>query len=226
MVFDRDIDSKMVRTSKRPLVVGLVKPGTATILGISMIGSGLIWALAISRQYCLLIFAGVVLDVLVYTLWLKRRTAWSILGGGFSGGMPILAGSALALGRVDLVGCLLCLAIVSWIPSHNLTLGTLFSEDFQNAGVPSFFNVYGFTATHFMVVISSVVTALLMGWAFSLLNYSILVLTIVIAGGLGMQEMAIYIWVRPSRQAVISLYKYSTLYMLFAMMLLSLVGVI
>ena len=226
MVFDRDLDSKMVRTSRRPLVVGSVKPGTASILGISLISIGLLWAMALSWLYCLLIFAGVVLDVLVYTFWLKRRSAWSILWGGFSGGMPILAGSALAVGRVDLIGWLLCLAIVSWIPSHNLTLGTLFSEDFQKAGVPSFFNVYGFTATHFVVVFSSVVTVLLMGWAFGLLNYSILVLTILMVGGLGFQGMTIYIWVRPSRQAVISLYKYSSIYMLFAMLLLSLVSVI
>jgi protoheme IX farnesyltransferase len=224
MVFDRDIDSKMARTSMRPLAVGLVKPVTASILGISLIGIGLIWALVLSWQYYLLILAGVILDVLVYTLWLKRRSAWSILWGGFSGGMPILAGSALGFGRVDLIGWLLCLAIVSWIPSHNLTLGALFSEDFRKAGVPSFFNVYGFTATHFVIVFSSIGTVLLMGLAFGLLNYSILVLTLIIAGGLGLQGMAIYIWVRPSRQAVISLYKYSSLYMLFAMLLLSLVG--
>ena len=226
MVFDRDIDSKMQRTAGRPLAVGQVQPRTAAILGTSLIVLGLFWALTISWLYFLLILAGVVLDVLVYTIWLKRRSAWSIVWGGFSGGMPILAGSALGLGRVDWIGWLLCLSIVSWIPSHNLSLGSLFSEDFKNAGVPSFYNVYGFTATHFVIVLSSVLTALLMGWAFLLLDYSLWVIILVLLGGFGLQGMAIYIWLHPDRQAVIRLYKYSSLYMLFAMVLLTLVSVI
>ena len=48
--------------------------------------------------YGLIIFAGLFFDVVIYTIWLKRRTCWSIVWGGISGGMPILAGRALGLG--------------------------------------------------------------------------------------------------------------------------------
>ena len=44
--------------------------------------------------YGVIVFAGLFFDVLIYTIWLKRRTAWSIVWGGLAGGMPVLAGRA------------------------------------------------------------------------------------------------------------------------------------
>lgn len=221
MIFDRDIDQKMSRTSRRPLALGQVKPGKAAWLAIILIVPGLLWSLVLSRLYFVLILAGVVLDVLVYTLWLKRRSAWSIFWGGFSGGMPILAGSALAVGRIDTVGLLLFLAIVSWIPSHNLTLGILYSSDYLNAGVPTFLNVYGPAMTSLSVGLSSLVTAFLMSVVFVILRFPLAELVILAGLSLGLIGVAFYAWVRPSQRVTSSIYKYSSLYMLFVMLLLS-----
>lgn len=55
----------------------------------------------------LVVAASFLFDLLVYSAWLKRCTPFSIIFGGVSGGMPVLAGRVLALGRVDLVGVLL-----------------------------------------------------------------------------------------------------------------------
>ncbi len=59
--------------------------------------------------YGLIVFAGLFFDVVVYTIWLKRRTSWSIVWGGISGAMPILAGRALGLGSIDWIGLTLAL---------------------------------------------------------------------------------------------------------------------
>jgi len=110
MVFDRDIDRKMERTRHRPLAAGQTSVRAATILGGTLIALGLLWALVLSTLFFVLILAGAFLDVLVYTLWLKRYSPWSIVWGGFSGGMPIMAGRALVVGRIDAAGLLLALA--------------------------------------------------------------------------------------------------------------------
>ena len=220
MVFDRDIDQKMARTRQRPLAAKQIEVRTAAWLGSGLILLGLVWSLALSRLYFALAVAGVGLDLLVYTIWLKRRSAWSILWGGLSGGIPILASRALVIGRVDLTGLLLAFAIVCWIPSHNLTLNMLYSDDFLNAGIPTFLNVYGLTTTRAAVAFSSLFSVILMGAAFVQLGLSLPVVAVLAVSSLGLVGLAVYVWARSSRQAVGILYKYSSFYMLAAMLLL------
>jgi protoheme IX farnesyltransferase len=188
-----------------------------------LIGLGLVWAVTLSWLYFSLILAGASLDVLVYTLWLKRRSAWAILWGGLSGGIPILAGSSLVMGRVDEVGLLLAFAIVCWIPSHNLTLSMLYSADYLNAGIPTFINVYGPTAVRAAVAFSTLITVLLMAAASSWLTASLLVIATLCITGLGLVGLAFIAWFGSSLRAVRALNKYSSIYMLVAMLLLSLV---
>jgi protoheme IX farnesyltransferase len=222
MVIDRDIDRKMRRTSQRPLAAGEVDARAAAWLGGGLLALGLVWSLALSALYFTLVLAGAVLDLLVYTVWLKRLSPWSIIWGGLSGGMPLLAGRALATGRVDAIGLLLALAIVCWIPSHNLTLSTFFADDYRNAGVPTFYNAYGWTATRLSMAFSSLGTALLMTGAFALLRFSLPLFAVLIAISLVQVVLALNASARISKGAFLSLYKYSSLYMLAVMLLLCL----
>ena len=128
-----------------------------------MLGVGL--ALSIDLLYGLIVFAGLFFDVVVYTIWLKRRTCWSIVWGGISGGMPILAGRALGLGYVDGIGILLSLGILFWIPTHILTFSMRYFDDYQAAGVPTFPSTYGFGFTRLTIAVSSILAALAMGAA-------------------------------------------------------------
>ena len=224
MLFDRDIDRKMTRTQHRPLASGQVDSSNAAILGTALVSVGLLWALLISPLYFLIDLTGAVLNVLVYTLWLKRRTSWSILWGGLAGGMPILAGHTLAVGRIDFLGLLLTLVIVLWIPSHNLTLSILYSEDFAIAGVPTILNVYGLDASRRLLVVSSLVTSILVAAAFFWLDHSGLPFWIELAACAGLVGMAVFAWGRPARPAITLLYKYSSIFMLGSMLLLALSG--
>ena len=224
MLFDRDIDRKMTRTNRRPLATGQVSVFNAACLAGVLLSLGLLWALTLSRLCFILILGGASLDVLVYTLWLKRRTAWSIFLGGLSGGMPILTGRVLAVGRIDMVGLLLALAILFWIPSHNLTLDMLYPADYLEAGIPTFPYRYGSTATHLMVMLSCLLTAVLMVVLSNRLDLHWLVVAFFSASGLGLVGLAFYSWMRVSKQAVAILFKYSSFYMLAGMLLLSLAG--
>jgi len=221
MVADRDIDFKMERTRGRPLPSGEVHPGAAAGLGLALIGLGLLGAWVLSRLFLTLALAGIVLDLGVYTLWLKRRSAWSILWGGLAGGIPILAGRSLAAGGIDTTGLLLGLAIVCWIPSHNLTLEMLHAEDFREAGVPAFPNVYGSKATRTVVVLSSLITLGLMAAAFLRLEPSRFVEASLAVSGVGLAGLVIHPRGWASPQAILVLYKYSSIFMLAAMLLLA-----
>jgi len=117
MWYDRDIDAKMPRTSKRPLSTGETKPREALVLGLILSIIGIGWALLVDPLFGVVVFAGLFFDVVIYTIWLKRKTAWSIIWGGISGGMPILAGRVLGIGQFDWVGIALALAVLFWIPT-------------------------------------------------------------------------------------------------------------
>ncbi len=221
MVCDRDIDLKMERTRGRPIPSGLVNPGPAAVFGGALILAGLLIALSLSSLFFWLALAGIVVDLLVYTLWLKRRSPWSILWGGIAGGIPILAGRCLAIGRIDLTGLLLGLAIIFWIPSHNLTLGMLHSQDYRQAGLPTFLNAYGLPATRALVACSNLATLLLMGGAFARLTVSWPVQVFLGISSLGLVAVVIVAWAWSSRRAVRVVYKYSSVYLLAAMLLLA-----
>jgi len=220
MWYDRDIDAKMGRTAKRPLPAGTLDATEDLRLGliVSIIGVGI--AVSMDALYGLLIFGGLFIDVVIYTIWLKRKTAWSIVWGGISGGMPILAGRALGIGTLDWVGFALLLAILFWIPTHILTFSMRYHEDYKAAGVPTFPSTYGFQFTRNIIAISSILAAIFIGGAAYGIgtDWGYLRLMAVLSGGLFI--LAITSIFKPSEQVNFGLFKYASLYMLSSMILL------
>ncbi|MCX7707190.1 MAG: UbiA family prenyltransferase, partial [Anaerolineae bacterium] len=155
--------------------------------------------------------------VVVYTLWLKRRTPFSIIFGGLAGGMPVLAGRTLATGQVDLVGVMLALGVLFWIPTHILTFAMRHLDDYQAARVPTFPAAYGFHATRVVIAVSSLSAALVMGWAAAALGAQAGWLAALGMLGVGLLGLAVLGVVRPSPRASFTLFKYASLYMLAAM---------
>ena len=222
MWYDRDIDAKMPRAQHRPLPAGAISPGEALRLGLILSALGVLWALAIDPLYGAIVFAGLFFDVVVYTIWLKRRTAWSIVWGGISGAMPIMAGRALGVGYIDWVGVALGLGILFWIPTHILTFSMRYYDDYKAAGVPTFPSTYGFAVTRAIIALSSVLAAVAMGAAAYGIGMTVgyLRLMIVLSGGLFV--LAIITMVKPSERANFGLFKYASLYMLGSMLLMTL----
>ena len=219
MVYDRDIDARMKRTAQRPLPSGKISVTETLILGLVVSGLGLLWAFYLSALFGWVVFAGLFIDVLVYTVWLKRKTAWSIVWGGVSGGMPILAGRTLGLGEIDGIGVLFSAAILLWIPTHILTFSMRYFEDYARAGVPTFPSTYGNRKTQLIIALSSVgaAAAIALG-IFSLgLSWGYMRLLVVLTVGLvGLALLSVF---RPSEQVNFGLFKYASVFMLGAMIM-------
>jgi protoheme IX farnesyltransferase len=222
MWWDRDIDAKMGRTQKRPLATGKVSPDEALRVGLALSALGVGLAAAMDLLYGMIIFAGLFFDVVVYSMWLKRRTCWSILWGGVSGGMPILAGRALGMGEVDWIGAVLALGILFWIPTHILTFSMKYFKDYQAAGVPTFPSTYGFGATRLVIAVSSVLAAVSMGMAALGIGMQIGYLRVYAVLAVGLLLLALSSVLKPDERVNFGLFKYASLFMLSSMLLMML----
>jgi protoheme IX farnesyltransferase len=221
MWLDRDIDAIMQRTCNRPLAAHTILPFQAFIFGVVLSIAGTMWAFILSPIYGLVVSAGIFCDVFIYTLWLKRRTPWSIMLGGISGGIPVIAGRILALGYIDWVGVLLLLAVLFWIPTHILTFSMKYYEDYQAAHVPTIASTYGFHFTRLIIAISSVLAAMSMGLAAYWVGISAGGLSLLGVLGTSLLILALTSVIRPSDKLNFRLFKYASLYMLGAMLILA-----
>lgn len=219
MWYDRDIDAAMERTKKRPLPSGQVSTGEALKLGLLFATLGVVWAVALDVLYGLIVFAGLFFDVVIYTIWLKRRTPWSILWGGVSGGMPALAGRTLGTGQIEWIGLVLALAILFWIPTHIMTFSLHHLEDYRQAGVPTFPAMYGKRVTHIIIAISTVLAAMMMVAAAYGIGLTIGYMRLMAVLSAGLLLLAIRSSIESSERLNFGLFKYASLYMLSVMLL-------
>ena len=222
MWYDCDIDTVMNRTHNRPLACGRVSKREALWFGLTLSTIGVGWAFILGVYYGAVVLAGIFFDVIVYTIWLKRRTSWSIVWGGISGGMPILAGRVLAIGGIDLVGLLLTMAVLFWIPTHILTFNMRFSHDYKVAKVPTFPSTYGFEATRAIIALSAIIAAASIGVASVMIGVQAGALRLMAVLSSGLLLLSLATVFKPSDQVNYSLFKYASVYMLASMILLSL----
>lgn len=227
MWYDRDLDRVMNRTHHRPIASGQVSPEEALRLGLALAALGVAWAVWLEPLYGLVVFAGLFFDVIVYTIWLKRRTCWSIAWGGIAGGMPILAGRVLGLhtlgagAQIDDIGLLLTLSVLFWIPTHILTFSMRYFDDYQAAGIPTFPSTYGFDATRKVIAFSSVLAALCIALAAILIRVEWGYVHLLGFLSAGLMVLAFLTVLRPSQKLNFGLFKFASVYMLLAMILLS-----
>ena len=221
MVLDRDIDAQMPRTAGRPIPAQLVSVRGAILYGLGLSIPGLILAWWLDSLFGFVVTLGFAFDLGVYTLWLKRRTSLSILWGGLSGGMPALAGRALALGRIDIVGILLASGVLLWIPAHTLTLAVRYANEYEKSDVPVWPNVYGPGATMRLVAVATLGGATVLGTAGYLIGIHMLALGVLTTMGIGLSALALAVLIKPSEQLNWVLFKAASLYMLGAFLCLT-----
>jgi protoheme IX farnesyltransferase len=134
---DRDIDAIMSRTRRRPIPTGrIAPPERALFWGLFLIAIGFVLGLWINIVSFVILLFGVLDNVVVYSLLLKRRNPLNIVLGGFSGGLPALFGWSAVTGTVSLLSVLFAGLVVLWIPSHIWSLAILSKEDYARASVP------------------------------------------------------------------------------------------
>ena len=221
MVFDRDIDSAMSRTAGRALPRGMVNMLEAVLFGAMLSYFGLWLAWQLKPVFGMVVAAGYIIDLIVYTLWLKRITPYSIIWGGVSGGMPALAGRALACGCLDLTGVLLALSVLFWIPSHILTLVLRHAEDYGRVAIPVWPNRFGIAGTRRFIAGATLCNALVFSCCGYLLSIHPWALAGLISISIVITGTAAWCAVSPGEQHDFVLFKAASLYMLGAFVLIA-----
>lgn len=133
---DRDIDVIMHRTRNRPIPSGRITPRNALIYGLSLSALGLGVAYWINLLSFVWIALGVVDNVIIYSLILKRRNPLNIILGGVSGGLPVMFGWSAIKNEIALLPILLSALVVLWIPGHIWSLAIFSKDDYQRAQIP------------------------------------------------------------------------------------------
>src|ERR1700722_15061134 len=160
MAYDSDIDGLMTRTATRPIPMGRVAREEALAYGwsLSCLSVAIMWLFVNTLAASLLAFT-VFFYVVVYTLWLKRRTPQNIVIGGLAGALPPAIGWGLVIVRVRPRPVVLVAIIFMWTPPHFWALSLWRCEDYARAGVPMLPVVKGKSATRIQIFLYSLLLA-------------------------------------------------------------------
>ena len=155
--YEADIDALMKRTANRPLPAGRMDRRSALHFGVGLGAlSVLLMGVALNWLAAAILALSILFYVLVYTVWLKRRTPQNIVIGGAAGAFPPLNGWAAVTGDIGLLPLLLFVIIFLWTPPHFWALSLFVRSDYAAAGVPMLPVVAGSAATRRQIMLYSV----------------------------------------------------------------------
>jgi protoheme IX farnesyltransferase len=151
---DRDIDAVMERTRKRPLPSGGIKhPRRVFWSGLALISVSLILSqLFLNSLVTLHLFMGAFVYVVIYTVWLKKRSVLNIVIGGLAGSFAVMAGGASVRPELCLPPLLVGLIIFLWTPSHFWSFAIARRRDYHRARVPMLPVVIGDKRTAYYIL--------------------------------------------------------------------------
>jgi heme o synthase len=154
--YEVDLDAKMRRTAKRPLPAGRMDRQSALHFGVGLgFFSVILMGLATNWLAAALLAASILFYVLIYTVWLKPRTAQNIVIGGAAGAFPPLIGWVAATGHVAAFPLILFAIIFLWTPPHFWALSLFVRSDYAAAGIPMLPVVAGLEATRRQIFLYS-----------------------------------------------------------------------
>jgi heme o synthase len=222
--YDREIDALMARTrTKRPIPAGKITPRRALYFGV-VLGILALWVLQAAghRLAAALALGAILLYVVVYTIWLKRRTAWNIVIGGAAGGSPPLIGWAAGAGDISGIALLMSLVIVLWTPPHFWALALYTQEDYALAGIPMLPVVAGESITRLQIMVYTAALLLVTAYLGIRADLGFLFLSGSTLLGLNLVRKVILLMLRKDSHSARALFVYSNVHLaaLFAIMLL------
>jgi protoheme IX farnesyltransferase len=157
MWYDRDIDALMRRTARRPIPAGRIEPGAALGFGLTLaVASVAVMGLATNWVAAGWLAFSIFFYVVIYTMWLKRRTPQNIVIGGAAGAFPPVIGWAAATGDVGLMPLIMFAIIFMWTPPHFWALSLWAHGDYARAKVPMLPVTHGARETRRQVMIYTV----------------------------------------------------------------------
>jgi protoheme IX farnesyltransferase len=133
---DKDIDLMMHRTQRRPLPTRAIPPANALACGLVLVLSGLLLSFTVGAFLPAYLTLGLLDNIVVYNLLTKRKTAWNIVLGAPSGGVPAFVGYVAIKGYPDWTAVVLAALVVLWTPVHIWSLAVRFKDDYGRADIP------------------------------------------------------------------------------------------
>jgi len=211
---DRDIDSIMKRTRRRPLPSGKIQPAQALVFGVGLsVLSFVFLTTTVNLLTACLAVSAILFYVFVYTIWLKRSSTENIVIGGAAGAVPPLCGWAAVTGSLDAAPLLMFVIIFLWTPPHFWALAIGYASDYEEARVPMLPVARGADETRrrsLVYAIATVATSL-----FLVATGSVGIVYLVLAAAAG----AVFVWQawlqlrEASVKAAMRLFRYSTTYL-------------
>jgi heme o synthase len=211
---DRDIDRLMKRTADRPVASGRVSARAAIVYGVLLgCGSFALLSLTVNPLAAALALSGLLGYVLVYTMWLKRRTPQNIVIGGAAGAVPPLVAWAAVTGGLAGTPLYLFAIVFFWTPPHFWALSLLMKDEYARAGVPMLPVVRGEAETRRQILLYAILLYAVSqlpfcagGFGATYLVCSVLLGAVFIAGAYRLLR-------RPSRRTALRLYLFSLAYL-------------
>lgn len=212
--YDADIDRVMGRTHKRPTATGRIAPAEALAFGLTLsVFSIMVMGLAVNWMAAALLALTIAFYVLIYTVWLKRRTPQNIVIGGAAGAFPPMIGWAAVTGDVSLASVSLFAIIFFWTPPHFWALALFRAKDYADVGVPMLPVTAGDDATRrhilaytvFLLPISLLpILTGLSGWLYALIAISM---------GVGFSLHALRLWWDRTQRSATKMFRFSIIYL-------------
>ena len=213
---DKDIDNTMKRTSKRPVAGARISKSNALLFGIVLnVASFIILTYLTNILAALMAISGTLFYVIIYSIWLKKKTYHNIVIGGAAGCFPPLVGWSAVTGDLSLSAWYLFAIIFFWTPPHFWALAMLMKDDYSKANIPMLPSVVGIKATFKPMTLHTVTLILLtlvMTFVNSKLSYIYFFSCLTI--GTYYLFLTYRLYKDYDRQNNLKIYKFSLLYMM------------
>lgn len=183
---DRDTDAKMERTKNRALARGAISGRNAIVFGTILGIAGFsVLGLFTNLRTVSVAAVGVFVYIVLYSLWLKRRSAYAPLVGTISGAAPIVVGYTAASNSFDLGALMLFAILILWQIPHFYAISIYRLNDYIAASIPVLpikKGIHG-TKVHMVFYVVAFIVAAVMPTVFGYAGYAYL--TVAAALGLG-----------------------------------------
>ncbi len=210
--FERDSDRHMLRTRERAFASGRLRASSGWLwlmagMLVAAVGTA---AWVLNWVSALFVFLGAFIYAIVYTVVLKRRSAWNIVVGGLAGSCAVLAGAAAVQPEIGAQGAILALILFLWTPPHFWSLAIAYHREYRSAGIPMLPVVMGVRRSARVVLFSTVLLVIASGLPV-LVGAGPIYFVSAAVGGLYFLAKALALSRRPDRHTAISCFLASLL---------------
>ena len=132
---ERDVDSRMRRTLRRPLPAGELTPRQALVFGIAISVAGMLYVFLLLNTLTALVGLLTLISYLFIYTPLKTRTRLCTFLGAFPGAAPVLMGWSATTNSLSAEAWALYVILFLWQFPHFYAIGWLYREDYARAGM-------------------------------------------------------------------------------------------